>query len=130
MNNRERDTATTDLLPAPDSDGVYRYPDGSEIVRVNMTWYARHNGMVLREEGSYRTFGTPSAAARALLAIGQGPASLKVESAETLEPFDAEAFILEVMERGRTCWHLKSDAAVVNRFARQFAARLAPHLRK
>lgn len=55
------------VMPAPDSEGNYRWPDGSRVVRVAGLWEPLDGwGYSLRG----RQYDTPEAAAEALYAFG------------------------------------------------------------
>lgn len=120
----------SDLLPPIGQDGVYRYPDGSSVIYLTgiTAWVAiRTDGWGIPVgTGPLARYESPQAAARALLAIGQGPASLK----PSVPAFDAEAFVREVLRKGQEIpqVELVYDQRIAD-IACEFAAKLQPHLR-
>lgn len=127
----------SDLLPTPGPDGVYRYPDGSEIreIHISSGWWTSKRG-----DNKHKHYHQcPLAAARSLHAIGQGPVSLKagLGRSDQPTPFDAEVFVRMCMSKGAVIEEAVAsgqmsasdgDIEYQNAF-RELAAKLQPHLR-
>lgn len=86
------------LLPEPGPDGVYRYPDGSRIEPTELKFGCDSLVYCIEKDGKPQGYFTQAAfAARILLAIGQGPASLRRD----VEPDADKARIAELLEENR-----------------------------